>query len=143
MYKIEPSEAEVSRSIVQYLTMSNVFWWRQNTGMAVYQDKYKGERRVSYGTKGSSDFGCIAGGNRSKGIPGTYVAIETKTPKEHAFLVKHYDRIKAGRCKTKRDLHLFDQITFIEKVKAHGGEGFFVSSLYDLVEEFRKHGFIK
>ena len=141
--QLEPSEKQVQSAITEYLEVLQVFWWRQNSGMAVYKDENKGERRVRYGTEGASDLGCIAGGDRSKEIRGTFVAIEVKKPSEHRFLLKHYERIKSGACRTKRDWHLFNQIGFIENVKDHGGEGFFASDVEDVEKAFKAHGFIR
>lgn len=139
----EPSEAEVQRAVGEYLEVLKLFWWRQQVGMATYKEENKKERRVKYGTEGASDLGCIAGGDRANNIRGTFVAIEIKKPSEHRFLIKHYDRIREGICRTKRDWHLFHQVSFIENVKDHGGEGFFASSVDDVIENFRIYGFIK
>ena len=139
----EPSESEVQRGIIDYLELLQIFWWRQNSGMATYKDKNKGIRRVKYGTTGASDLGCIAGGNATNNVRGKYVAIEVKTPSEHRFLLKNYERIKSGVIRTKRDNHLFNQIGFVENVKDHGGIGFFASSISDVEKEFKKYKIVE
>lgn len=139
----EPTEKDVQISIIAYLELKNIFWWRQNNGMAVYQDKNRGLRRVRFGTMGASDIGCIAGGDKEKKIRGSYVAIEIKKPSEYRFLINNYERIKLGNCKTKRDWHLFHQIGFVENVRDNGGIAFFTSDVKEVERIFKENGFIR
>ena len=137
MLKYEPSEAEVKHAIMNLLDLKRIMWWQQQVGMATYSDNKGKLRSVKYGEKGTSDLASIIGGNKSRNIRGIYVVFEIKKPSAHRFLLKHYDRIASGKCKTKRDWHLLDQINYIENIKDTGNLGYFVSSV-DQVEQIIK-----
>jgi len=132
MLKYEPSEAEVKHGIMDLLDVHKIVWWQQQVGVATYSDKHGNERKVKYGEKGTSDLACIINSNRYKNIRGIFVVIEVKKPSAHRFLLKHYDRIRSGKCKTPRDWHLFNQISYIENIIKTGNIGFFVSDVADM-----------
>ena len=126
-FKAGLPEKEIQNQITACLDAYGVFWWRQNNGMAVYQDKNRGERKVRYGTAGASDIGALH--------KGRFIAIEIKRVKEHEYIKKHYNRILSGNIKSKKDAHISNQIMFIEKVIDRGGIGFFASDVSHVINE--------
>lgn len=65
---------------------------------------------------------------------GKFYALEVKTPKEHKYIIKHYEKLRDAIPEhlNKKQKHLHEQITFIENIKRAGGIGNFVSCLEDV-----------
>jgi len=61
---LELSESQIQKNIIEFLNMSGVLHWRNNTGR---------RGKVSYGCKGSPDIICVHGGR--------FIGIEVKDKK--------------------------------------------------------------
>jgi hypothetical protein len=59
---------------------------------------------------------------------------EIKTPSEHDYIKKNYDRIKEGNFSVNinKNNHIKDQISFLEKMSGEGAITGFVSSINDV-----------
>ncbi len=104
LFKVKISEAEVQKTILQYLRMRGVYCWRQNAG------SFKvGDRFVSMGMKGISDVLAIYPHGIRKG---TLVALEIK--KEKGLLSD-------------------SQIVFLKDVRKSGAIAMVAESLDDVI----------
>ena len=66
-----PLEADIQRTILDYLALRGIFHYRNNSGAMV--SEYKGRKRfMRFGAAGSPDIVCVIGGR--------YVGIEVKRP---------------------------------------------------------------
>ena len=109
------TEHELQKQILDYLNCQKGYYWRQNTGASVYQDKHGNKRFVRYGKKGISDILGVYY-NSSKDC-GQFVAIECKV----------------GKNKTSND-----QQEFIDAINYFGGIGIVAYSLDDVIKRFRE-----
>lgn len=70
--KLQPTEQQIVKSILEYLAYRKIFAWRNNTGAMIASYKNK-ERLVRYGAKGSPDIiGILPGG--------IFLGLEVKRP---------------------------------------------------------------
>lgn len=117
------SEKQIETQNLTYLNMCRGFLCYKLNNTGIYDPKLKDFRKVQnkFIPKGPSD------------IFGTYysrsVYIEVKTPKEYAYLIKHYEELRKYVGKSKAKNHLKDQIRFIESNSALGCIAFFTCSL--------------
>jgi len=63
---VKLKESHIQRSVLDYLSLKNIFHYRQNTGAFKRDDHF-----YQFGTKGSPDVVCV--------INGQYVGIECKS----------------------------------------------------------------
>lgn len=124
-------EKGIQNSILDYLQfVPGRFWQNDNTGI---YDPVRGiylTPNKKYKPDGVSD---ILGYYKS----GRFTAIEVKDPEDYKYLMKNYEKLKSSLWypDEKRQLHLQNQILFIEDVVKKGGIGFFACSI-DMVKEY-------
>jgi len=69
---MDATEAQIQKSILDYLALRSVLFWRNNTG--AYNTEYKGKKRfIRFGFKGSPDIFVVK--------EGKIYGIEIKTEK--------------------------------------------------------------
>lgn len=107
---IAPTEAEIQKSILEYLQKKNYFCWRNNTGARQFDYQRKGDGKVTrnffqWGKPGSGD---ILGLRKD----GRFFSIEVK---------------RKGKKPSA------DQIEFMRRVNETGGEAFVAESLDDVI----------
>lgn len=111
MKLFKSSENDIQRAILDYLTVSGVYVWRQNTG--AFAGEHKGKKWfVRFGAPGMSDILGI--------LPpeGRLLAIEVKRP---------------GERPTQK------QAAFIEQINSLGGVAFWVDSLDAVVDWYQQY----
>lgn len=127
-------ESDSKEEITAWLEIKRLIYIRNNTGEAPYQNKDGTYRRVKFGCPGMSD---IQFWYRKR-----TVWCEVKSPKEYKYVMKHFDRIASGqKLKTKKDIHLLEQINFILNMRENGCLGFFASSSMEVEKELAKAAF--
>ncbi|HEX9504291.1 MAG TPA: VRR-NUC domain-containing protein [Patescibacteria group bacterium] len=100
-----PKEADIQKSILEWLNLRGHFVWRNNTG--AYVGKYKGKSRFfRFGMKGSSDIVGVAANS------GKLIAIEVKC---------------FGKTPTP------DQMIFLKRVKSNNGIACIANSIDDVI----------
>lgn len=100
-------EADIQRSIIEYLTIKQHFVWRQNSGM--FTGEYKGKKRfIRAGIKGIADI----------------IGVHARTGHMIAIEVK-----RTGEFPTA------EQFEFISHVKKCGGTAFIAYSLEDVINQ--------
>ena len=98
-------EKDVQKAIMEYLELSGIFCWRNNTGATKYEGKDGKSRWVNYGKTGSSDIlGVVSPSGR-------LLAIEVKSP--------------TGRVSAK-------QQEFLEEIDRNGGIAIIARSVEDV-----------
>lgn len=126
------TESQIQSQIIDYLRAKGIRADRQNVGASQYTDKNNVTRFVKFGDKGMSDIlGCIP-------PEGKFLACEVKSEKQYNYVMKNYDRIKRGQIKTKRDMHLSNQIQYIEDIKRIGGVGLFACCIENVEDELKR-----
>lgn len=110
MTKIEATEHEIQRSILDYLEFLGIFHYRNNSGAMPLESK--GVRRfLRFGTPGSPDIVIVKGG--------IYIGVEVKT--------------KTGKQNP-------NQIQFQKDLEAAGGQYWLVRSLNDFHAKLKNYG---
>ena len=129
---MEKLESIIQIEILNYLSRVPNSIVIRNNNAPLYDRKRECYRKPSrlYCPNGISDITFYYSGKA--------YAIEVKTEKEYKFVVKHYDRLLNGFAKTKKDVHIQNQILFIESVKRTGNAGFFTCSLDDCINKMGK-----
>lgn len=125
------TESSIEEAILVYLNyVVGAFAWKNPT--AGYYDSKIGKFR-----KQKSKF-AINGGSDILLSYKNVQAIEVKTPKEYAYLMKHYEELRnyIGPCKKKN--HLRDQIFFIEQINKTGNVAFFADSVERVREKLKE-----
>lgn len=106
--KIEPTEKDIQRQILEWLAYQGIFSWRNNTGAIV--SEYKGKQRfMRFGMKGSPDIIGIL-------KDGKFLAIEVKR--------------KGGKMTS-------EQIVFFERINENGGVAILAYKLEDVMKELK------
>jgi len=119
---LEKSEKMIQAEISDYLIGLRVKWKRKNVGVGTYIDKYGKERKVYFGTKGESDLEVL--------VPGYQISLEVKTVSAHLYIKRNIDKLLSGEMKmNKKNIHILEQIVYIEGVRTAGHIGEFVSSV--------------
>lgn len=120
-------EKDIQKGIIAYLKTIKTGYVLRISTTGIYDPKTK-RMRTNQNQKGCSDILFF--------FRGKCTAIEVKTISEYRFVMKHYDRLRdIGKCRTKRDRHLHEQIMFIEGLKKSGNSGFFACSIEGVKEE--------
>lgn len=99
-------EKDIQDSILDYLGMTRVLAWRNNTGVGRFQGKDGKDRFIRFSRPGASDIFAVKNG--------TFIAIEVKRP--------------GGKVSPA-------QAEFIEDVTKAGGIAFVAYSLEDVIEK--------
>ncbi len=100
-------ENEIQKTIIDYLLLNQIFCWRNNTGVARYQDRNGESRFIKYGKVGSSDIIGI--------LPdGRFLAIEVKAP---------------GKEPTER------QAEFLQSIAENNGVAIVATSLNEVIND--------
>lgn len=103
------SEKDLQKCILEYLTMQNIFHYRNNSGAARV-----GNRFIRYGTVGSPDIICV--------IKGLFVGIEVKGQSKNGQWGKQSD----------------GQIEFQKNLEKAGGKYILAKSLTDVINGIGK-----
>ena len=123
--KLRLNEKDIQKTVMAFLdTLRDGYFWENFSTGIPDKDKETGRRFTRNLPARSRKVPDILGILKGRGC-----AIEMKSPDEYKFLIKHYDRLKIGPLKTKRDKHLAGQIDFIETYRAKGGLAGFACSL--------------
>src|SRR3990172_7092534 len=106
-------ETEITKAVLEYLSLRGIFAWRNNSGAARYMNNGK-QRFVKFSFTGASDIlGIVPTYSDAIAVTrtGRFLAIEVKT------------------CKGKLSL---DQKAFLEAVRQNGGLAIVATSLEDV-----------
>ena len=127
MPKLQLKEAEIEELILSYLnSLKDSFFWKNPAGG--FFDGKKIRSHVSkFVIKGGSDILGLYRGN--------FYAFEVKTETSIKFYEKHKERLSitaSWALKNDKEKHFRRQIEFQKKIKAMGGNAFFVSSIEDV-----------
>ena len=112
LIKMKMKESQLVKACADYLTMRNILWWRNNTG--ILMKEYKGRSYpVRFGLKGSGDILAI--------LPpyGKFLSIE---------------------CKVNDNVQSEAQKEFEKQVRNAGGGYIIVRDVIDLIDYFNSFG---
>ena len=127
MPELQLKEYQIEELILSYLnSLKNSFFWKNPVG-GFYDGKKIRKHASKFVIKGGSD---ILGLYKSQ-----FYAFEVKTPTSIRFYEKHKERLSitaSWALKSDKERHFRRQIEFQKKIKAMGGNAFFVSSIDDV-----------
>lgn len=130
-------EADIQKSILIALQVSRIGYFWRNNNVGVFDKAKNIYRKPSsqFAPKGVSD---ILGVHKGK-----FVAIEVKSEKQFAYVERLIERtsergIRLYLPKSKNEVHLIEQIVFLENIKKQGGIGFFTYSVTHALAKLRE-----
>ncbi len=116
-------EGAIEKEILYRLVFEGHKAWKNPT-RGKWNPKFGRFSKGDYGEiRGASDLICVW-----KDISPWVTFIEVKTPEEHEYLLRHYQKLWVGlNLTTERQVRMHFQIVFVEEVRSLGGSAIFAS----------------